>query len=1384
MRLGMPMRGALRCLLRQRMHVAVRNGAMSPYPMSMSMINELPFIVDTPSQALFKSTTSALTWRPYQDIQDLTQLCFALLQQLPPTSKGSSNADGDRINQALHYVQLFNDQASSSPAHHVGPHPNSPLQAHQDSMGHRPMLVAACRGVRLPTVTLANTFIEALLAEEAVEEAWGLLLNLGLHADALSFGLFCRHHLVRSEWDCVQHVLREMGKRTAIPLGMLAQSHLFTSGQLAQLRRLSNLSPPAHEDAERTELDPYHEPLIDDSLQMEEEHDNPPLIKKDHGDPLSLKDEHDEWSKTTVEDANDDEGAMIKSVKSRHGGIGFIRQSLQSVFHTPSPQASSASSDSLLMRIRWQRRIERDCLAATCRSLQHQWQQLAGTAKKISEEADARPAGSFVGHRWLVTTWARDLAQAIHALRPATDKDDPLMSASDNNRLLWTLLKPLSDEKLSLLTLLTLLSAQRYSFDYTYSSPAFVKATNARVTGRLWPATAFTPLCGDIGRAVEQELGAEQLLARPILRALHAQRQLSPRPSGLHQSDQDAEEESREGLFEQVKEPPFHEQFARQCTMQRLVRQRSREQLMREGHRLLDADATARQAGWTPKWTARTRFLIGSLLVDVALRTLCHHWDYLHNGAANGAPEVKVDDDIKGRDIVIKEEDIGTKGRDAVNEDEGSDRRRGTYAISRPFVHCIIGHQGRRLGIVAMDRRLYDQFYPRTFADNAASGNADNDNNIPSSSSIGWITPWALPMVCPPKPWTGVAVGGYLAHQFKCVRTLDDSTTSSLPLQDRLLQHADAAGHLRPVLEGLTYLGNTPWAINRRVLDVAVRLWNAGGNLLDFAPSESSSSYWDPKYDEYDFREREEFKSHQDYVAHVRRQRALLVDHQNGHSVRCDTNYKLEIAWAYKDVRSMYFPHNVDFRGRAYPIAPHFSHIGGDLSRALLHFGEARPLGPSGLQWLKVHLANMCGRDKLSFPERAAYVDAHRQLIEAVVQDPLGSDVSRVFWQKADEPWQCLAACFEMAEAWGHERLHGNAAGYCGRLPVQQDGSCNGLQHYAALGGDAWGAAQVNLLPSTRPQDIYNTVAQLVNRRLDDLVVSDAKTDVGERGKLARMIKDLTNGVGVSRKIVKTPVMTNVYGVTLYGAKSQIEANLQDGYGKDVLGEHRRAASLLLATLVFDSLRGLFTQATEIKSWLEHCARVVSSTPFASKEMRAGNGEKKEDARREENPMMWTTPLGFPVLQPYFQDKRVTLRTALQTISLRESDTTRVDSRRQVSGMAPNFVHSLDATHMFMTALRCREAGLTFASVHDCFWTHPGSVDTMARLLRQAFVDLHSLPILQNLRDELTERYYSTDHSPNHSPNSGQRPSSPLKEVPKRGKLDLRQVLTSDYFFS
>ena len=60
----------------------------------------------------------------------------------------------------------------------------------------------------------------------------------------------------------------------------------------------------------------------------------------------------------------------------------------------------------------------------------------------------------------------------------------------------------------------------------------------------------------------------------------------------------------------------------------------------------------------------------------------------------------------------------------------------------------------------------------------------------------------------------------------------------------------------------------------------------------------------------------------------------------------------------------IWFPHSLDFRGRSYPIPPHFNHLGSDIARSLILFAEGNKLGKHGLGMLKIHLINLTGTMK------------------------------------------------------------------------------------------------------------------------------------------------------------------------------------------------------------------------------------------------------------------------------------------------------------------------------------------------------------------------------------------------------------------------------------
>ncbi|KAI5853091.1 hypothetical protein DFP73DRAFT_489685 [Morchella snyderi] len=631
------------------------------------------------------------------------------------------------------------------------------------------------------------------------------------------------------------------------------------------------------------------------------------------------------------------------------------------------------------------------------------------------------------------------------------------------------------------------------------------------------------------------------------------------------------------------------------------------------------------------------------------------------------------------------------------------------------FYHTYKYIKGKKLGLITLDSTLLKRLGTEDLRQGFLGRN--------------------LPMVVPPREWKSWERGGYYYTQSKAVRT------KGAREQLEYVKIASERGDLNEIFASLDVLGKTAWRINKKVFDVVIEVWNSEKEFGDIPPAAQELVLPPEPATSLDPSVRYEW---------LQAVRTMQVDAVNNHSKRCSVNFKVEIARAFLHDK-FYFPHNVDFRGRAYPIPPNLNHIGDDLSRGLLQFDIGKPLGENGHKWLKIHLANLCGFDKASFEERAAYADEHIEDIIDSATDPLGG---KRWWLEAEDPWQCLATCFTLKEI--HECE--DPSQYICNIPVAQDGTCNGLQHYAALGGDMMGAAQVNLIPAERPSDVYTGVSQLVTAAV--------KRDAESGNEMAQILHDK-----ISRKVVKQTVMTNVYGVTFMGAKEQIYSQLKD---LPSLAEYKTGSkyslsqmALYLTHKVFNSISTMFYGASQIQEWLGSCAkrislsvsphqvdqsilnentRTLNRTKGRTKKDEDGDAELPPGRKKKEihfmTSVVWTTPLRLPVVQPYRLDKVQLVITNLQNIYITDpSVIDEINSRKQMMAFPPNFIHSLDATHMLMSAKRCHDANLTFASVHDSFWTHPSDVDTLNRILREAFIDLHSSEVMSNLKAEFEVRY-------------------------------------------
>jgi len=473
----------------------------------------------------------------------------------------------------------------------------------------------------------------------------------------------------------------------------------------------------------------------------------------------------------------------------------------------------------------------------------------------------------------------------------------------------------------------------------------------------------------------------------------------------------------------------------------------------------------------------------------------------------------------------------------------------------------------------------------------------------------------------------------------------------------------------------------------------------------------------------------------------------------------------LAVAERFRDEEAMYFPHQLDWRGRAYPLPLYLTPQGNDMQRGLLEFANGVAItDQDGADWLAIHGAGMFGYDKVSLEERVEWVMQHEAQILAAAENPY----DHRFWLDADKPWQFLAFCFD----WAGYRAEG--FDYVSALPVQMDGTCNGLQNFSAMLLDEIGGAAVNLIPADKPQDIYQRVADKVIVRIaqdidsDEPIVAKQKFDDGtEREIIVCTVGEIARGWlgNVTRKVTKRPVMTLAYGARRFGFVSQVEEDtIRPWREKDPVGypfirsgedgkpfDFGYKAAAYMGGLIWDMVGEVVVAARMAMDWLQEASKVAS---------------------KEGLPIYWTTPAGFLVQQAYRVPnvKRIDTTFNSQRLQLTyQVGAGKIDSRRQASGISPNWVHSLDASHLMKTITACHEQGIrSFSMIHDSYGTHAGNAWAMARTLREKFVQMYSeVDTLARFKDELE-----------------QQTAVELLPLPPKGNLDLNVVLDSPFFFA
>lgn len=594
------------------------------------------------------------------------------------------------------------------------------------------------------------------------------------------------------------------------------------------------------------------------------------------------------------------------------------------------------------------------------------------------------------------------------------------------------------------------------------------------------------------------------------------------------------------------------------------------------------------------------------------------------------------------------------------------------------------------------------------------------------------------PFIVTPRPWTNIeGSGGYYTNKsikFIRARNFKDFTIirKYKPNVDRLMNI-------------INHIQDTPYRVNKRILEVVEQIQDT--SIIDPTSTNKSPFLlgkipYNQTMDAREIIKKEVYAELKDYYSALDLQREMITRIQ---SKKIGFDLSLMVAREFQCYEKIYFSYNTDFRGRLYPIQQYLNPQGTDQTKALLEFGEGQVLTERGWYWLRVHGANCYGYDKMTYEDRVKAIDSHHREIMEIYEDPIGNSK---YWYKTDSPLLYLAFCFSYGDYIKYP------TGLCYNV-VQLDGTCSGLQMYAGLLKDKEGAEAVNVINNHNGtvSDVYAKVATEVNSLLEN---SEYRKEISFTTK-KQVTKTLQTYIeanslkgNITRSHTKRNTMTQPYSVTRRGMFEQVYDLLQE-YEEDNK-VFWKGDKFVVATLL-----------SELND--KAIAKVVKGAKVGQKILKDVLG-----TALREKPLdyaYWQTPIyNFPIVQRIKKEKMRRYNTSLGKLILYDQ-TEETHNLRMLNGIAPNFIHSLDATVLYRTVEICKEHDVNgFWLIHDSYGVLPNYVDILNSSFREAYVEVFKANPLEEWVKQI-------------------HPES-LEEVQKAmvSDLDLDMVLSSKYIIT
>lgn len=543
-----------------------------------------------------------------------------------------------------------------------------------------------------------------------------------------------------------------------------------------------------------------------------------------------------------------------------------------------------------------------------------------------------------------------------------------------------------------------------------------------------------------------------------------------------------------------------------------------------------------------------------------------------------------------------------------------------------------------------------------------------------------------LPMLVPPRPWTGLTGGGHLDSSEPLV-----SGRRGIDLD--FYGRADLTAAMRVC----NTLQEQEMAVDPWMVQLQREAWD--GNVRGLFPVQRDPQATTPAPPEG--------ATGKEWFQWRQQRDQAWADEAMGRKKRIRIEESIRQCESVAG-RPIWFAYDVDFRGRVYTSNRYATHQGPDHEKAVMTLGQGLPCDEEGFQWLLKAAAGHYGLAKRSWDERLRWGREHIELMTAVVEDP----IERLeLWRGAADPWQFLQAARAVAQ-WLKDSAHPITC------PVRFDQSCSAVGICAALLRDKTLARHTNLIGSTR-HDIYAVVAERV--------VAMLRKEVELAGPAANRSAVLWLDLGIDRALMKPPVMTACYGASNFTLVDGLVAAIEERSGAKDLArlqfEVLRPARYL-AKVIRVALREEIGACLDLQSWLRAvCQKVV------------------EDG----SPVEWLTPMGWPMhLGRELEDTVAagTLLTGKPRMRSRHQQPTEgeLSARATNRGITANLVHSFDAALVHTIVSRAADRRVQVLTNHDCFSALPCHAGWLHQQLHWELRELYKPDWLAEITAQIRRR--------------------------------------------